>query len=64
MIKPVIELSDCINCEICVGLCPDIFKLNDAGFIEVIELTLYSEECIKEAVKNCPKNCIYIEKNI
>ena len=59
--KPNIDLSDCIICEICVELCPEIFKINDVGFIEVADLKKYNTDCIKEAVQNCPKNCISFE---
>ncbi len=55
---PVVELSDCILCEICVELAPHAFVVNDAGFVEIRPLDDYSDEDIHEAVKNCPKDCI------
>ena len=61
MRKPTINLSDCVLCEICVELCPEIFKINDAGFVEVADLKKYNKKCVKEASKNCPKNCISFE---
>ena len=56
---PVVELSDCIVCGVCVEACPQVFKLNDAGYIEVIELDEYPETEANEALKNCPADCIY-----
>ena len=56
---PVVELSDCIVCGVCVEACPEVFRLNDAGYIEVIELDEYPETEANEAVKNCPADCIY-----
>ncbi|MCK7514574.1 MAG: ferredoxin [Desulfobacterales bacterium] len=41
MKRPVVELSDCIRCEVCVEVCPAVFRMNDAGFIEVADLTAY-----------------------
>jgi len=56
---PVVELSDCIVCGVCVEACPGVFRLNDAGYIEVRDLKNYPEEDVNEAVKNCPADCIF-----
>ena len=56
---PIVELSDCIVCGICVEACPEVFKLNDAGYIEVMELNEYPENSVNEAIKNCPTDCIF-----
>ncbi|OGQ92723.1 MAG: ferredoxin [Deltaproteobacteria bacterium RIFOXYC2_FULL_48_10] len=56
--KPIVDLECCILCEICVQLAPHAFKINDAGYVEVLPLNDYSDEDIREAVKNCPKDCI------
>jgi ferredoxin len=53
-----VDLSECIKCELCVEVCPEVFTLNDAGYIEVEELETYPEESLLEAVKNCPEDCI------
>ncbi len=58
---PVVDISACIRCEICVELAPQAFGMNDAGFVEVFPLDDYSDEQIHEAVKNCPKDCIVWE---
>jgi len=55
---PVVELSDCIVCGVCVEVCPDVFRLNDAGYIEVIEMDAYPDQ-VDEAIKNCPADCIF-----
>jgi ferredoxin len=59
--KPIINLSDCVFCEICVELCPKIFKINEAGFIEISDIKKYDKDCIKEAATNCPEDCITFE---
>ncbi len=61
MKQPVVELSDCILCEVCTSTCPSVFKLNDSGFIEVLPLDRYPEDEVDEAVRNCPADCIFWE---
>ncbi len=55
---PVVELSECIKCEICIEACPSVFRMNDAGYVEVVDLARYPEQEVNEAIKNCPANCI------
>ncbi len=56
---PVVELSDCIVCGICVEACPEVFRLNDARYIEVLDLKNYPVGEVNEAVKYCPADCIF-----
>ena len=58
MKRPVVDLSDCILCGVCVDVCPDVFVLTPAGFIAVAELKTYPEAPVNEAIKNCPADCI------
>jgi ferredoxin len=55
---PVVELSDCIVCGVCVEACPEVFRLNEAGYIEVRDLASLPEKEVNEAIKNCPADCI------
>jgi len=55
---PVVELSDCIRCDVCVEVCPSVFNKNDAGYIEVVDLSEYPEPDVEEAIKNCPADCV------
>ena len=59
MKAPVIELSDCIVCGVCIEACPQVFRMNEAGYVEVIEMDAYPETDADEAIKNCPTDCIY-----
>ncbi len=59
MPRPVVELSDCVKCEICIDISPAIFRMNDAGFVEIIDLETYQEAEVNDAIKNCPEDCIY-----
>ncbi|MDY6989440.1 MAG: ferredoxin [Thermodesulfobacteriota bacterium] len=60
---PVIDLGECTDCEACLDLCPAVFRRNDAGYIEVVELSDYSKEEVDEAIKNCPADCITWEED-
>jgi ferredoxin len=62
---PIVELSECIVCGVCVETCPQAFRLNDAGYIEVIELEAYRESDVNDAIKYCPVDCIHwVTQNI
>jgi ferredoxin len=58
---PVVELSECILCEVCRAVCPSVFQMNDSGFIQVAPMDSYPEEDVNEAIKNCPAKCIQWE---
>lgn len=64
MKKPVVELSDCILCDVCSEVNPSVFRLNDAGYIEVANLSEYPEGEVDEAIQNCPEQCISWEENL
>ncbi len=55
---PVIDLGECVDCEACLDLCPSVFRRNNTGYIEVVDLEEYPEEEVEEAIKNCPADCI------
>ena len=58
MKKPLVELSDCIACGVCVEVSTDVFRLNDAGYIEITESETYPEDEVNDAIKYCPTDCI------
>jgi len=60
---PVIDLGDCIECDGCVEVCPEVFRHNEImGYIEVIECECYPELEVQEAINFCPTTCIYWEE--
>ena len=59
---PIVDLSQCNLCEGCIEVCPSVFRLNDAGYIEVVELSSYPEIEVSEAIKYCTEDCIYWEE--
>lgn len=58
MKKPEIDIGACSLCMGCVEICPEVFRQNDAGYIEVIDLQEYSEKDIDDAIMFCPEDCI------
>ncbi len=58
MKRPVVDLAECTQCEGCIALCPKVFRLNRAGFVEAADLPEYPREEVEEAIKNCPTRCI------
>jgi len=58
MKQPLVELSDCISCGVCAEVSPEVFRLSDAGYIEVVELDTYPEDEVNDAIKYCPTDCI------
>jgi ferredoxin len=54
----------CTGCGLCEETCPDIFKLNEEKDVaEIIKTDFdnYDEECIQEAVENCPSEAILVD---
>ena len=56
-----IEMENCILCGVCSELAPQIFSLNDAGYIEVNDNECYDSVGLHHAVANCPKDCIILK---
>ena len=59
---PVIDMIDCTHCGGCYEMYPELFRLNDAGFIEVVEMECYPEDDVDDTVKHCPQDCIRWEE--
>ena len=55
---PVVDISGCTLCMSCVEVCPEVFSLNDADFIQVADLDDYPLDCVQEAIKYCPEDVI------
>jgi ferredoxin len=58
MKRPVVELSDCIRCGVCEDVCPSVFRMTDAGYIDVAVLQSYPVSLVDEAIQCCPADCI------
>ena len=51
MKAPIVELSECIVCGVCVETCPGVFRLTDAGYIEVRIMAEYPESEVNDTIK-------------
>lgn len=60
---PLLDLSECVECDACLELCPDVFQKNEAGYIEVLEQDVYPQDCVEEAISCCPADCIRWEES-
>lgn len=57
-----IDHEECLGCEACVELCPEIFGFDiDLNKAYVIQEEGGDEDCIDEAVGSCPAGCISFE---
>ena len=56
---PSIDLGQCTDCGSCVEICPEVFRKNsETGYIEIVSLYEYPEDCVQEAISICPTDCI------
>ena len=60
---PVVDIGSCSVCGGCIEVSPEVFRLNAAGYIEVIMLDEYPAETVDEAIKYCPEDCIQWEND-
>ena len=61
MKRPTVDLSRCTLCLSCVAVCPEVFRVNDAGYLEIVEMDVYPEPGVDEAIMYCPEDCIWWE---
>ena len=58
--KVTIETEDCIGCESCVEICPEVFEFDEESEKAVVILSEGGpEDCIEEAIETCPVECIH-----
>lgn len=60
--KVVVDFGLCESNGICMGIIPEVFDLDDEDFLHVLsdEVTPETEQQIKEAVRQCPRQAIAI----
>lgn len=63
MAKVIIDEAECVGCESCVEICPEVFGFDEnAEKANVINAEGGPEEEIQEAIDSCPVDCISLEK--
>lgn len=59
--KPEVNQELCIACGLCVGICPEIFELDDTGKANVVrQPDTTEEELTREVAISCPVDAIVI----
>jgi len=53
-----VDPNECTGCEACVGLVPEVFKMNDKSLAEAFNPSGAAEDKIQEAIDGCPVSCI------
>jgi ferredoxin len=62
--KVIIDTDECIGCESCVELCPEVFEFDEeTEKAKVIREEGGPEDCIEEAIETCPVECIFWEED-
>jgi ferredoxin len=60
--KVVIDDSECIGCESCVEICPDVFAFDEENGKAVVIKPEGLDDCIQDAMDTCPVECIEWEE--
>jgi ferredoxin len=54
--------KECIACERCVEICPDVFQMgDDYAEVDVSSIPGKQEDTVQEAADECPVDAIIIE---
>jgi ferredoxin len=54
----VIDQDECIGCESCVEICPDVFEMDADGEKAVVTNPDSTADCVEEAIETCPNEAI------
>jgi len=63
MKKVTLDQEECIGCEACVELCPDVFAFDanqNKAYVTTPERG--NQKCIDEAIASCAASCIAREE--
>lgn len=58
--KVRVDAEICAGFGVCLGLCPEIFRLHDDGYAVVLigDVPPELEEAVRQAVNQCPSTAI------
>ena len=61
--RAFVDRDSCIGCEACVGICPEVFSMDDEGISVAIDGELAADlvESAEEAMECCPGSAITVE---
>lgn len=58
-----VDQNICIGCGLCIGMVPDVFRMNDDNKAEVYQdATLENESMVQDAISSCPVSAIKWEE--
>ncbi len=61
--KAVVDADECTGCELCSQTCPEVFEMDgDIAIVKGDEVPSVVEETCRQAVEECPVECISIEE--
>ncbi len=59
--KATVDPNECIGCELCVQLCPDVFTMEDNLATVIVDTVAADVEATcREATESCPVTAIAI----
>ena len=53
--------EECIGCESCVEICPDVFDMDADGEKAMVKDPASTADCVEEAIETCPVQAIVRE---
>ena len=60
--KAVVDADECTGCELCTQTCPEVFEMeDDIAIVKGDAVPADAEETCRQAVEECPVECITIE---
>ncbi len=61
--RAFVDRDSCIGCEACVGICPEVFSMDDEGISVAIDGEIATDllESVEEAMECCPVSAITVE---
>lgn len=54
----VVDHDECIGCESCVEICPDVFEIDEDGEKAIVLNPDSTNDCVDEAIETCPTEAI------
>jgi len=60
--KATVDADTCIGCEVCVGICPDVFQMeDDIAVAKPEDIPEALVDSATEACESCPVDAITLE---
>ena len=61
--RAFVDRDSCIGCEACVGICPEVFSMDEEGISVAIDGEIVADilESAEEAMECCPVSAITVE---